>query len=206
MDAFTRSFLLLFVLLNPFILSVYLVDIVRHFDAATYRGAIVKAGVVSAAVFCLFAAVGDSVFENLLQVRFSSFLIFGGVVFLVVGIRLIAGQGPGVISVASSDESSAAIAMPLMIGPGTISASVLAGSRLDLGLAFLAIVLALAAAVVSLLVFKYVHDWVRRRHEPLVRRYVEIVGRATALFVGSFAIEMIMNGINSWLEVFRNGS
>jgi len=39
--------------------------------------------------------------------------------------------------------------MPFMIGPGTVSAAVVAGARLPFGLAMLSIVTALAATVLS---------------------------------------------------------
>jgi small neutral amino acid transporter SnatA (MarC family) len=34
-----------------------------------------------------------------------------------------------------------------------------------------------------------------------VQRYVEVAGRVMALVVGTFAIEMIMQGVQAWLHV-----
>lgn len=201
MDTFTKSVLLLFVLLNPFILSVYLRDVVAGLGFWRLAGHLVRGGLISLGVFLAFAWAGDAVFEDVLQVRFSSFLIFGGVTFLLIGIRLIVGVGPPVEALrADSDRISGGIAMPLMVGPGTISASVLAGSRLPRVEAGVAIAIALFLAVAAILVFKALHDWVRSRNEALVRRYTEVAGRATALFTGSFAVEMILNGLEGWLR------
>jgi multiple antibiotic resistance protein len=133
-------------------------------------------------------------------VRFISFLIFGGITFLIVGIRLIMGVGPPVDAPGpGSRQAAASIAMPFIVGPGTISASVLAGSRLDLAAAGTAIGAALAAALAAMLGIKALHDFVRARNEALIERYSEIAGRVTALFTGSFAIEMILTGIERWL-------
>jgi multiple antibiotic resistance protein len=157
-------------------------------------------------VFWGFAVMGDTVFEEVLQVRFASFLIFGGVTFLIIGIRLIMGMGPAMVGLQpESTGISGAIAMPLLIGPGTISASVLAGSRLPWLEAVLAILIAVAAMTIAIILFKKVHDYVRRRNEPLVHKYLEVAGRVTALFTGSFAIEMIMNGLQVWIAVFEAG-
>jgi len=60
--------------------------------------------------------------------------------------------------------------------------------------------LAMGAAVGAILLFKLLHDFVRARNERLVRGYAEIAGRVTALFTGSFAIEMILVGIDGWLR------
>ena len=133
--------------------------------------------------------------------RLNQFLICGGVTFLIVGTRLIMGSGPPVDALQpSSGSASAAIAMPFIVGPGTISASVLAGSRLEPSVASLVIAAALVSAIAAMLAIKWIHDFVRIRNEELIARYSEIAGRVTALFTGSFAIEMILTGIERWLD------
>lgn len=200
MEAFTKSFLLLFVLLNPFILSVYLLDLVEGLSLAHFARQLLLAFAISLAIFLLFAWGGEAIFEDVLQVHFASFLVFGGITFLLVGIRLILGIGPPVETPRDpSQHSAASIAIPFVVGPGTISASVLAGTRLDLPAAGTAIASALAAALAAMLVIKALHDFVRTRNEVLIARYSEIAGRVTALFTGAFAIEMILSGVERWI-------
>jgi multiple antibiotic resistance protein len=204
MDPFSRSFLMFFVLLNPFIMTTYLADLVKEMAFGDFARQLVRAGAISLGVFVLFAWGGDRVFENVLQIRFFAFLIFGGITFLIIGIRLISGLSPGVVGERPERRAAAAsIAMPFLVGPGTISASVLAGSRLDFPLAVIAITLALLAAILAILVLKRVHDLLRTHNEPLLHRYTEIAGRVTALFTGSFAIDMILRGFESWMAAMR---
>lgn len=40
-------------------------------------------------------------------------------------------------------------------------------------------------------------------NEPLLHRYTEIAGRVTALFTGSFAIDMILRGFEGWMAAMR---
>ena len=47
---------------------------------------------------------------------------------------------------------------------------------------------------------KKVHDLVRARNEPLIERYVEIAGRVVALVVGTYSIEMILQGLSHWFD------
>jgi hypothetical protein len=47
---------------------------------------------------------------------------------------------------------------------------------------------------------KGTHDFVRTRNEPLIERYVEVAGRVVALVVGTYSIEMIMQGLSFWVE------
>lgn len=200
-DQFTRSCLLLFVLLNPFTMSVYLRDLIHELELVPLSKQLLRAGIISFLVFVLFATSGDVIFANVLQIRFSSFLIFGGITFLIIGIRLISGAGPPVEGLRPSRDvvSGANIAMPFIIGPGTISASVVAGARLHPVLAVAAIWIALTTALSAVILLKRILDHVQTRNERLVHRYTAVAGRITALFTGSFAIEMILNGLASWM-------
>jgi multiple antibiotic resistance protein len=67
-------------------------------------------------------------------------------------------------------------------------------------MAALSICLAMVVSVGAILLFKWLHDLVRERNEKWVERYTIIAGRATALFIGSFAIEMILKGIEMWIK------
>jgi len=200
MEIFIKTFLLFFVLLNPFTLSIYLLDVIKAFDLRRFSRLLIWASFLSLAAFIFFALAGDALFAQVLQVQFASFQIFGGITFLIIGIRLILGMGPPMEALRpESSQLSGAIAMPLIVGPGTISASVFAGSRLDPVLACLCITLALFAAILSIILFKVIHDHVLRRSEIYLQRYTDIAGRVTALFTGSYAVEMIFKGIDGWL-------
>lgn len=81
-----------------------------------------------------------------------------------------------------------------MIAPGTISASVLIGSSLSASSATIAVIVAVSFSLVSIIVFKLIHDPLKKRNERLLNRYVEVFGRVVALFTGTYAIEMITRG------------
>jgi multiple antibiotic resistance protein len=87
---------MLFVLINPFILSIYLIELIKGLDFKVLSGQLIRAGLISYVVFLLFAWAGEAMFKNVFRIRFISFMIFGGVTFLIVGIRLILGIGPPV--------------------------------------------------------------------------------------------------------------
>jgi small neutral amino acid transporter SnatA (MarC family) len=199
MTSFLDSAGLLFVLLNPFLLVVYLLDLVESMRPREFAVVLARAAIVSTLVFVLFAWSGDYVFARVLQVRFAAFMIFGGVVFLIVGLRFVF-QGHRSLQGLRGEAGHVAgsIAMPFMIGPGTLSASILAGARNTRTHAALAILAAMALTVAGVLLLKLLHDRVRRAKEELVERYIEIVGRVSALVIGTFAVEMILQGIEAW--------
>jgi multiple antibiotic resistance protein len=195
-----HSTTLLFVLLNPFLLSIYLSNLIQDLDARTFRRVLTRASLISSSVFVATAWAGDAIFVDVLQARYAAFQIFGGLIFLGVGYKF-AMEGAGSITLLRGDAShlSGAIAMPFMIGPGTVSASIYMGSRLP-PLAFVpAIFGALALTTASLIVIKKVHDQVRHDYSGLVGRYWEVTGRVMAIVIGTLAIEMILQGIDAWL-------
>lgn len=199
MTEFFQSVALMLVLLNPFLISLYLVDVLAKLSIRQFTAVLLRAGLIAAMVFCCFAVLGDAIFKQFVQAEFASFQIFGGIIFLLVGIQFVF-QGPATLEMlrGESEYLAGAVAMPVLIGPGTISASMIVGKRMDPSIACLAVTLAIAISLITLWVLKVVHDSVRPRNERLVERYVETAGRVMALYVGTVAVEMIMRGLGTW--------
>lgn len=201
MGDLTKSVALLLVLLNPFLLIVYLTDIVQKLDQVTFNRVLIRACFISIAVFCCFAILGDAIFVRLMQVEFASFQIFGGIVFLLIGLQFVF-RGPTAIQILNGESRyiAGAIAMPVFIGPGTISASIVIGKKHDPLTACAIVAISVLICVVTLVLLKKLHDIVLPRREAVVQRYIEIAGRVTALIVGTIAVDMIMRGMRAWME------
>lgn len=199
-EAFFQSTVLLVVLLNPFMLTVYLQELVRERSTGELWRILRRAALIASVVFVGFAYGGDRIFAGFLQVRFASFLVFGGVLFLVIAVRyVIVGVETMSMLRGAPGQIAGAIAMPFMIGPATVSASMLTGARLPMWLAAVSIVTAVLLTTLAVVVFKVVHDRVKQRNEGLVERYTDIVGRISALIIGTVAVDMIFRGIRDWL-------
>jgi multiple antibiotic resistance protein len=204
MQGLIRSTVLLLVILNPFALAVYLLEILREHSVADVGRIMLRAAIVSGCVFVVFAWLGNRIFQDVLQARFASFQIFGGILFLIISLRFMLNGGTTLIALRGKPGHVAgAVAMPFMIGPGTVSAAVLAGSRLTPGMAALAIGLALGLTTITVLALKLAFDRARARNTALIERYTEVTGRVAALVIGTIACEMILRGLESWLATLR---
>jgi len=204
MSEFLRASTLLFMLLNPFLLVVYLIDVFDKLPTSTFRKVVLRAALISISVFSVSALLGDVLFRDVLQAEFASFQVFGGIIFLLIGIRFVF-EGNSAIKGLRGESSHMAgsIAMPIMIGPGTIGGSILIGKRLNPIEALLSILLAVLASAAIMIALKHLHDYVKARNEELVQRYIDIAGRVTALVVGTFAMEMIMRGLATWMATIK---
>lgn len=208
MEQVIKAGTLLFVLLNPLLMSVYLADLVERLALTEFTRIITRASVTSTVAFLLFAWLGDLIFTDVFQVRFSSFLVFGGILFLVIGLRMMLTGSAAIAPMQGGEPSrvAGAVALPFMIGPGTISASVIVGKRLDdPWMVAVAILLAVAAAGMSLVALKALHDIVQARKAELLQRYLDITGRVIAMFTGTYAVEMIAKGVEAWLAGLPSG-
>jgi multiple antibiotic resistance protein len=203
MEQVIKSGVLLFVLLNPLLMSVYLINIIRETPLSLFNRIILRASITSTVAFLLFAWLGEFIFTDIFHVRFSSFLIFGGILFLIIGLRMMLTGSAAVTPLQGGDPSRVVgtIALPFMIGPGTISASVIIGKRIqDPTSAFFAIIIAVVAAAVSLVVLKVLHDFVQTKKKELLARYLDVTGRVIAMFTGTYAVEMILKGAEIWIK------
>lgn len=203
MEQVIKAGVLLFVLLNPLLMSVYLIDIIRGTPLSLFNRIILRASITSTIAFLLFAWLGEFIFTDIFHVRFSSFLIFGGILFLIIGLRMMLTGSAAVTPLQGGDPSRVVgtIALPFMIGPGTISASVIIGKRMqDPTSTFFAIIIAVFAAAVSLVVLKVLHDFVQTKKKELLARYIDITGRVIAMFTGTYAVEMILKGAEIWIK------
>lgn len=203
MVEFMNSAALLFALLNPFLVIIYLVDIMQKLPIKRFAWVLVRGATIAMVVFWCFAILGDAVFSDFVRAEFASFQIFGGIVFMLIGIQFVF-RGPMAIEIlrGESENLAGAIAMPVLVGPGTISASIITGQRLDPFIACGAVFSAVFLSTMIMILLKAIHDYVRPRREPLIQRYIEITGRITALFVGTVAVEMIMQGARAWAQKF----
>ncbi|HAI13107.1 MAG TPA: hypothetical protein DCM28_15475 [Phycisphaerales bacterium] len=196
-----QSCLLLFMLLNPFLVILYLIDIIKQHDKKTFAINLIKAGLYSSIIFSVFAVVGDVIFRDIIQAQFASFQIFGGVIFLIIGIQFVL-KGTNAIETLRGDMTDVAtsIAMPILVGPSTISAAVLMGKKLDPGIAIAAIFGTVFLSVAVMIVLKFIHDKIQTKYESLIQKYIEVAGRILALYIGTISIDMIMRGVTSWLN------
>ncbi|MEE3835377.1 MarC family protein [Acinetobacter baumannii] len=198
---FISTFILFFSLLNPFLMSIYMIGLIRHTETRVFNKALIQGSLIAYVVFLLFAWGGEAIFNRYLNVRFESFLIFGGLIFLVIGYRYVF-QGADTIGEmrGAPEHLAGTVAMPFMIGPGTISAAVVTGMSMSLLEAAIVIALVLFVSCSVLVAMKFSHDHLRYSHAKYIDRYFDIVGRLAALLIGTIAVDMIVNGVTRLID------
>ncbi len=77
---------------------VYLSDVVQTLYRRTFRRVFFRAGLVAGVVFSCFPLAGDATFSGIIQAKFASFQIFGGIVFLLIALQFVF-RGPTAIEI-----------------------------------------------------------------------------------------------------------
>ncbi len=197
-NAFGASFITLLVLLDPIgNVSLFLSLTERQTPRARNVTALVAVA-AAAGILAFFAITGDAILTYL-KITIQDLQVAGGIVLLLLGVRLIGGQ-----EVTAPNPSSAGVAVvplgtPLLAGPGTIAALLVllddyrsAGSRLLVALG------TAAALAVLFAVFRF-GAVIARRISPVAS---SALTRVIGLLVAAIAVDFIATAIGEWL---RNG-
>jgi small neutral amino acid transporter SnatA (MarC family) len=191
-----RSLVSFLAILNPLALCLYLLNTMEELDWRSLLRVLSAACLLSWVVFGLCALGGEYVLVNILNVRTEAMRVFGGLIFLLVGYSYATkGYRETVALRGSLEELPAAIALPFMIGAGTITQSILIGKQHSHVAAITILLIGVALALIVVLAFKLFRDRMRGAHERIFDRYVNIGARVNGLVIGSISVEMIINGV-----------
>jgi multiple antibiotic resistance protein len=186
------------VLLNPIALYIYLQPVSRELATWTFMKVLIRASLLSLAIFAFFAYSGDYIFSEILQIRFEAFRIFGGIVFFIIAVMYIVHGRKAIIEMREDIHDLAnEIALPFMVGAGTISYSVIIGHKfLMLQASFMLFVILTvnAACIYALLYFRtLLRPTMKIAFDKTMGMFMRLIG----FFVGAIGVDMIVTGINN---------
>ena len=188
-------------ILNPFALCLYLAGVMEDLESAHFVRVLTRASIISLVVFWIFAISGEALLVVTLGVRPEALRIFGGVIFAIVGYNYVMkGYRAARIIRGNIDELPSEIALPFMIGAGTITQSILIGEKNPWLVAILVIFIGIVISFVTVISFKFIRDRLSATTEGIFDKYVNILSRINGLIIGAVSTEMIVSGIHKlWM-------
>jgi multiple antibiotic resistance protein len=187
------------VLLSPFALFIYLKPVMQELSHHDFIKVLVKATVISFAIFFVFLVSGDFIFKQVLSVNFEAFRIFGGIIIFSIAYLFIIRGKKGVFQLRSNlDELASEIALPFLVGAATISLTILMGNNFSVTVGTLLLILILSINFFSILFLKYLRDRIKKKKFKIAfDKNMEILLRLNGFFIGAIGINMIIRGINT---------
>ena len=187
------------VMLNPFALFLYLRPVMNDLSDTDFRAVFLKASTISFSIFLVFLLLGDVVFEQIFRINFESFRIFGGIVlFSFAYIFIVQGKKAFIQIKGDLHDIASEIALPFMVGAGTISLTILMSQQLRLWQGALSLFLIMLVNFVMIMGLKQLRSGTRSRKVQMAfDKNMELLLRINGFFVGAIGIDMVVTGISN---------
>lgn len=187
------------IMLNPFALFLYLQPIRKDLNKDMFHKVIFKATLTSFLICLIFFYFGDVIFEKYFNISFDSFRIFGGIIiFSFSYLFIVKGQEAMIIMKEDLDDLASEIALPFMVGAGTISLSILLSQKVNLiiGTLLLVIIFIINFFIISFL--NYLRESIQKNKIKVAfDKNMEVLLRLNGFFIGAIGINMVISGIRS---------
>ncbi|HYQ56659.1 MAG TPA: MarC family protein [Draconibacterium sp.] len=193
----------LLVMLNPFALFLYLEPIRKDLNHKQFTSVIIKATLISLLVCYLFFFSGEFLFKRVFMIDFESFRIFGGIIiFSFAYFFIVKGQRALIMIKENLDDLASEIALPFMVGAGTISLSILNSYRHTKWIGILVLLGAFALNLLTILLLKKMRDALEgKRLKTAYDKNMEVLLRLNGFFIGAIGINMILTGIKRMFDI-----
>lgn len=191
------------VMLNPFALFLYLDPIRKDLTHKEFIMVIVKASLISFVVCLLFFLTGDIFFTRIFHIDFEAFRIFGGIIiFSYAYFYIVKGQKALIMIKENLDDLASEIALPFMVGAGSISLSVLLSQRESMAMGTLSLVVIFILNFLVLFFLKKLRDSIEgRKFKTAFDKNMEVLLRLNGFFIGAIGINMVLVGIRNLFGV-----
>ncbi|MGQ9473166.1 MAG: MarC family protein [Candidatus Caldatribacteriaceae bacterium] len=181
-----KAFFLLIFILDPFLGAVVFITLTKGMGQRERSGQAFLSVWVAFVLLVIFLFTGRLLFR-LLGVSFSSFMVAGGVILLLLGIEEILGLE---FSKKGGDTRVAAVVIgtPLLCGPGAITSVIILAEKYGYFVPLIATLLALFVTWVILFLAE-------RIAKALGEKIIEVFSRVMGLLLAAIAIEYIKEGV-----------
>ena len=184
-------------LLNPFALYIYLIPVQKELTWRDFVVTLVKASGIAGGIFMVSAFFGQAFFENVLDLNFEAFRVFGGLVLIMFSTSFIVQGRQSFITLKGSlDDLAGEIALPFMVGAGTISLSILIGSNTRAVQTFVTISLVMICNFLVVLLMAYLR---KHAHKVRFRKRLlynnEMLLRINGFLLGAIGVDMVFRGL-----------
>ncbi len=195
------------VMLNPFALFLYLKPVMKDLSDGDFRAVFLKASIISFCVFLVFLIFGDLIFQQIFRINFESFRIFGGIVlFSFAYIFIVQGKKAFIQIKGDLHDLASEIALPFMVGAGTISLTIVMSEQLELWQGILALALIMFINFIIIMGLKQIrHRMSSKNIQSAFDKNMELLLRINGFFLGAIGIDMVVTGISNLVATASQG-
>lgn len=189
--------LLFLVMINPVALFLYLNPHIEDMEQWMFPKVIWKATLIAGLIYSIFILTGDFIFLKVFQIDFEAFRLFGWIIIFALAFMFIVDGKESFIKMRNCiDDMAAQLALPFMVGAGSISVSILIWNAYDFFEGALILLVVLLANFLIILALKLIkdsvfHNWLK----PYFDKLLWVVFRLNSFFMGAVGVDMILTAI-----------
>lgn len=193
------SIIEILVMLNPFALFLYLEPIRKDLTHKSFMLVIFKATLISLFICLAFFFSGDVIFRRVFMIDFESFRIFGGIIiFSYAYFFIVKGQKALIMIKENLDDLASEIALPFMVGAGTISLSILLSQKHSMLIGASSLFIIFTVNFLVLFFLKKFRDSIEgKKFKTAFDKNMEVLLRLNGFFIGAIGINMVLSGIRN---------
>lgn len=193
---FFQTYLKLFFILTPFFAISAFISLTQEMSPAERRKTALKVTVAVIITSVILYLYGRYIFE-LFGITLDAFRIGAGAVLFLSALNMVNGSGKKFDAGNEDDDISVVpLAIPVIVGPGTIGALLVMGSTVSGYKDMLLAVIALVCAVLTVGFLLFISSGLKRL---LGRRGLNIMSRLTGLIVASIAAQIFFTGLRNFM-------
>ena len=194
-SALVPATIALFIIVDPFGNIPIFIGLTEKIEPAGRRKVFNVATLVGVVLLLFFAFLGQEVFA-IFGLSIYAFEIAGGILLLIIAIRiLVTGSSSSQTNIESPESLGAVpIAMPLLVGPGAITTTIFNLQSYGTLVAIIAVIIVLA---VTWVILRFINGIYR----ILGKTGSVVIARVMALLIAGIAIQYILTGTTHYMAL-----
>jgi multiple antibiotic resistance protein len=183
--------LALFIVVDPFGNIPIFIGLTERMDSQQRKRVFHSATLIGFILLLVFTLVGQQILA-FFNISLYSFMIAGGVLLLIIAVKLLI-EGEWRVPTGSLEKlSSVPIAVPLLVGPGAMTTTMLNFQEFG-------IIITVAAVAIVFLIVWLVLKLIDPINRFMGKAGAAIVTRVMALLIAAIAVQYIINGITYYV-------
>ncbi|HUK85778.1 MAG TPA: MarC family protein [Candidatus Acidoferrum sp.] len=190
---FARAIIALFIIVDPFGDIPIFITLTEKMAKGEKRRVFNTATIVGLILLLVFSLTGQEIFA-IFGISVYAFEVAGGILLLIIAIRILISGSMQEKSESPESLGAVPIAMPLLVGPGAITTTIL-------NLQLYGVATAAGAAIVVVFITWIILRFMNSIYQVLGKTGSLIIARVVALLIAAIATQYILVGITHYLTM-----
>jgi multiple antibiotic resistance protein len=187
-----KAIIVLFIIVDPFGSIPIFIGLTESMTENAKRKVFNVACLVGFVLLLVFSILGQTIF-SIFGVDISSFEVAGGILLLIISIRILVSGSTGHDGEQSPESLGAVpIAIPLLVGPGAITTTII---NLQLYSVYVAALSVLIVIAITWVILRFINNIYRF----LGKTGTLVIARVMALIIAAIAVQYILTGTYHYL-------